>query len=218
MAEKLDTTADRLAAFRAAVGTDETALAATRAAKREEEDKDEERDDEADEERAEDVSTEDQAEARAEDDEDKDERDGDDEDDKSEERAEGDDDEDEDEDEDKGERAAPTQADIRRLVQEGIRADRERARTITELAARAGLPKFGKRHAEGETSVKAFRGLLLDKLIERQAKRSPALVAATATQGVSDKREVPAGKSRVQREMEEAEAHFGRLAAMRRGK
>lgn len=115
-----------------------------------------------------------------------DERDGDDD-------AEGDEDRDDDEDED-GERAAPTpgkrkaltEAEVRKAAQAAVRADRVRGAKIREIAAQFGFPKLGERHANGETSVRAFKDLVLERLAARQAKRGSTTFAAASTAGVGE--------------------------------
>ncbi|GJD67267.1 hypothetical protein MMMDOFMJ_0181 [Methylobacterium gnaphalii] len=162
------------------------ARAAARAAKRageDESDEDEdERDEEQDEERDGDDADNDESTSD-------DERDGDDD---SEDDVERDSDEDEDDDE--AERSAPapskrknlTAAEVREAAQEAVRADRARCSEIRSIAAKFGLPKFGERHAAQDTSVRAFKELVLEKLAARQAQRGTTTFAAASTAGVGE--------------------------------
>ena len=101
---------------------------------------------------------------------------------------------DDDEDGDEGERAAPkgnkrkavTPAEVRKAAQEAVRADRVRGAKIREIAAQFGLPKLGERHANGETSVRAFKDIVLERLASRQSKRGTTTFAAAATAGVGE--------------------------------
>ncbi|SDA12915.1 phage prohead protease, HK97 family [Methylobacterium sp. UNC378MF] len=117
-----------------------------------------------------------------------DERDGDD-------HAEDDEDRDgDDEDDGEGERAAPkpakrkalTPAEVRRAAEAAVRADRVRGAKIREIAKQFGFPNLGERHANGETSVRAFKDLVLERLAARQAKRSSTTFAAASTAGVGE--------------------------------
>jgi hypothetical protein len=66
----------------------------------------------------------------------------------------------------------PTQADIdaqvRRAVEEASRAERTRIDTIRTLATKVGLPSFADAHVRTDTSVDAFRVLLIDEVAEQQ--------------------------------------------------
>lgn len=162
--------------------------AAARAARDDESDADEEADgdEERDEDQDEECDGDDAEDGDAGSD---DERDGDDD-------AEGDEDRDDGDDEDdgEGERAAPkpakrkalTQAEVRKAAEAAVRADRVRGAKIRELAKQFGFPNLGERHANGETSVRDFKDLVLEKLASRQAKRGSTTFGAAATAGIGE--------------------------------
>ena len=82
--------------------------------------------------------------------------------------------------------AAVTAAEVRKAAQDAVRADRVRGSAIRAIAAQFGFPRFGERHANGETTVRAFKDLVLDKLAARQAKRGSTTFAAASTAGVGE--------------------------------
>ena len=140
-----------------------------------------------------------------------DERDGDDD-------AGDDEDRDDDKDED-GERAAPapakrkalTEAEVRKAAQAAVRADRVRGAKIREIAAQFGFPKLGERHANGETSVRAFKDLVLERLAERQTKRGSTTFAAASTAGVGEEYRGAAPPARdIEKGASEARALLGK--------
>lgn len=181
---ELEAEKKRLAAARSAAAR----KAAARAAREDESDTDEdadgdaERDEEMDEERDGDDGEDGDAGSD-------DERDGDDD-------AEDDEDRDGDDDEDDGdgERAAPkpakrkalTAAEVRKAAEVAVRADRVRGAKIREIAKQFGFPNLGERHANGETSVRAFKDLVLERLAERQKKRGNTTFAAASAAGVGE--------------------------------
>lgn len=120
-----------------------------------------------------------------------DERDGDDDAEDDEDRDDGDDDAEDDKD---GECAAPkpgkrkalTEAEVRKAAEAAVRADRVRGAKIREIAKQFGFPNLGERHANGETSVRAFKDLVLERLAARQAKRGTTTFAAASTAGVGE--------------------------------
>jgi phage head maturation protease len=170
---------------RAAVKTaeqeaEEKRLAALRASKREDEKKDEDKDEDADDER--DADDMDADEENASDDSDS----GKDKDADEENAADDDDDADDDSDNhDDGQsddkRKVMTPAEVRKAAEAAVRADRIRGAEIREIAARFGFPKLGEKHANGETSVRKFKDIVLDKLAARQAKRGSTTFAASGS-------------------------------------
>ena len=106
-----------------------------------------------------------------------DERDGDDEkkdgDDESDDKRDDDTDgEDEADDEDE-KRAAPTPQSVRAAAQAAVKAERERSAEITAIAERAGLSKLGRKHIDKGTSVRAFKNVLLERMLDKQGKDAP---------------------------------------------
>lgn len=65
---------------------------------------------------------------------------------------------------------APVDPNAARIVQDAVRAERERTTGIEALAERAGFATFGREHIRSGTSLESFRGLLLDQMVssERQ--------------------------------------------------
>lgn len=57
---------------------------------------------------------------------------------------------------------------VQSAVEQGVRAERERSNAIEELAARSGFADFGRQHARSGTSFDAFRGLLLDHMVNNE--------------------------------------------------
>lgn len=129
-------------------------------------------------------------------DEDKDDKDGDKDDDRdddvddtmddSEKDDDGDDDarsteDDDDEGEDK--RASVT-ADVKRAAEAAVKAERIRIAKITEIARSFGMPKLGERHAGRDTSVRAFKDIVMARLLDQQQKRGAATFAAAGTQEI----------------------------------
>lgn len=167
----------------------EERAAARRAATRGDDEEDEDRSEEEDEEREED-SDEDRdgdEDGDAENERDADDTDSDDED------RDGDDDEDGDEGDraastasGRGKRKSVTAAEVREAAQAAVRADRVRCSEIRDLADRFGFPKLGERHAAADTTVRAFKEIVLEKLAARQAKRGTTTFASAATAGVGE--------------------------------
>jgi len=64
-------------------------------------------------------------------------------------------------------------AEVRKLVEDAVRRgvtdERERIATIQDLSVRAGSPELGVEHIRLGTSVKKFRGLMLDRLVDQRA-------------------------------------------------
>ena len=179
------------------------AAAATRAAAKrdadEDEDKDEERDaddedkDERDGEEADEGRDADDKDEKDGDDEDGDERDGDDADEENE-AEDGDEDGKRGAGKTGGKRAATmTPADVRKAAEKAVRADRERGAGIREIAARFGFPKLGEKHANGETSVRAFKDLVLERLAKRQEQRGDTTFAASGSRDADRGFEAGAG-------------------------
>lgn len=183
------TPAEELAALRA----ENVRLTGLVAAKRDDDtkkDKDKEDDEDEDERDAMDADGEnagDEGEERAED-EDGEERD-----------ADADDDEDDDEDKKKKDdrsaatpaRRTLTVAEVRKAAQEAVRKDRVRGADIRKVAAQFGYPKLGEKHANGETSVREFKDLVLERLAARQAKAGSTTFAAS---GAREHDEEPTGR------------------------
>lgn len=156
--------------------------AAARAGKRDDDEDDKDKEDESGDER----------DGDDEDDKSKDERDGDgaddedgDEDDKSKDERDGDDPDEEDDAEDEDEKRAAagkrkdlSAADVRKAAEKAVRADRLRGAKIREIGAQFGFPKLAERHANGETSVRDFKDLVLERLAARQKKSGSTLSAA----------------------------------------
>ncbi len=111
-------------------------------------------------------------------------------------------------------RNALTPAQVRKAAEAAVRADRRRGSEIREIAAQFGFPKLGERHANGETSVRAFKDLVLERLAKRQEKRGNTTFAATDDADVTrgSARGAERGPGKQQREMAEGEAHWGRVA------
>ncbi len=216
MASKVKAPAKRKAELSAAEQeAEKKRLAELRAAKRDDKDgKKDDDDDGADEERDEDE--EDGADEEREGDESDTKDDVDDDD------GEGDKDEDDDDD---GKRVAPavaaksgvlSAADIRKAAEAAVRADRIRGAKIREIAAQFGFPKLGERHANGETSVRAFKDFVLERLAERQKKRGNTTFAAAGTPEVDDGpmggRQAPTAQAR---EMEKGAAEARALLGIK---
>jgi hypothetical protein len=217
MASKVKAPAKRKAELSAAEQeAEKKRLAELRAAKRDDDKDDKKDDDGADDERDEDTE-EDDADA---------ERDGD----ESDTKDDADDDDgeggkNEDDDDDDGKRAAPavsaksgglSAADIRKAAEAAVRADRIRGAKIREIAAQFGFPKLGERHANGETSVRAFKDFVLERLAERQKKRGNTTFAAAGTPEVDDGpmgvRQAPTAQAR---EMEKGAAEARALLGIK---
>jgi hypothetical protein len=106
-------------------------------------------------------------------------------------------DDDDDDEKDEGERSAPaakpgkratlTAAEVRKAAEDAVRKDRVRGAEIRKIAEQFGYPKLGERHASGETSVRAFKDLVMERLAERQKKRGNTTFAATSARELDDK-------------------------------
>ena len=83
-------------------------------------------------------------------------------------------------------RKGRTATEVRKAAEAAVRADRLRGAKIREIAAQFGLPKLGERHAADETSVRAFKDLVLTRLADRQRKRGDTTFAATGTSEVDE--------------------------------
>ncbi len=117
-----------------------------------------------------------------------------------------------------GKRKALTEAEVRKAAEAAVRADRVRGSKIREIAAQFGYPKLGERHANGETSVRAFKDLVLERLAERQKKRGNTTFAATGTPEADEARGVraqggPAHARDYDKGADEARALLGKKAA-----
>lgn len=91
-----------------------------------------------------------------------------------------------DDDEEDGKRAALS-ASAKRVADAAVKADRARAAEIRTLAARAGLPKFGEKHANADTSVRKFRDLMFDRMLDKQTKASNSQVSAPGERSLDPK-------------------------------
>jgi hypothetical protein len=180
--------------------TDETEkkrLAALRAAKRDDDNKDDESDDDRDDDVDEKMDG-DETDSDKEKDTD-DERDDD-----TSDTAEGDDEDKKDEDE------RATAASAKRAADLAIKQERQRIAEITDVARQAGLSKLGERHIGKGTSVRAFRDLVLQRMLEKQAKGAPAAVGVTGERTLDTKHAQVRGSE--QRQMAEGEEHWRRVA------
>ena len=121
-------------------------------------------------------------------------------------------DEDPDKDGDKG--RAPSAAAVQRAAAAAVRAERVRIAKITEMAERASLPKLGKRHLGLDTSAERFGEIVLERLLERQAKRGNPTVSAAAGREVGDAPRNGAAdqQSRFDKGASEARALLGKKA------
>lgn len=116
---------------------------------------------------------------------------------------------DEDGEDDGDKRAAPSKADVRKAADEAVKRERERSATITELADKAGVPKLGARHLAKGTSVRAFRDLLLTRMLEKQGADGNAALGSTGERSLDPgARRAPRGPNAEQREMSEGTAHW----------
>ncbi|WP_336801799.1 prohead protease/major capsid protein fusion protein [Kaistia sp. MMO-174] len=64
--------------------------------------------------------------------------------------------------------SADVDAQIRRAVEDAARAERTRIDTIRTLAAKVGRPDFADAHVRTDTTVEAFRVLLIDEIADQQ--------------------------------------------------
>ena len=83
--------------------------------------------------------------------------------------------------------AAVTAADVRKAAEAAVRADRIRGAEIRKIASQFGLPKLGERHANGETSVRTFKDLVLERLAKRQEQRGNTTFAAAGIRELDER-------------------------------
>lgn len=66
--------------------------------------------------------------------------------------------------------APPVNTDPQAVADAAVRAERERSNTIEELATRSGFADFGREHVRSGTPLVAFRGLLLDHMVNNESR------------------------------------------------
>lgn len=64
----------------------------------------------------------------------------------------------------------PVNTDPQAVADAAVRAERERSNAIEELATRSGFADFGREHVRSGTPLVAFRGLLLDHMVNNESR------------------------------------------------
>jgi phage major head subunit gpT-like protein len=82
--------------------------------------------------------------------------------------------------------AGASAEEIRTAAETAVRAERNRTATIRSLAEKAGARELGETHAGQDTSVEAFRSLLLDHLVTEEGARGLQTSHIPARVGESD--------------------------------
>lgn len=157
-------------------------LAALRAAKRDDKDAkkdDEESDDERDEEDADEENDASDSDTATEED--------------ADEESAADDADDADDKDDKKDNKRAAKRTPAEIAADAVAAERTRAAQIRELATRAGLPNFGNKHVTAGTSVRKFRDLMFDRMLDKQKRAGSATVSAARVEDL-DKKPVAGGK------------------------
>ena len=92
----------------------------------------------------------------------------------SDDERDGDDADEEDDCEDEDDkRAAPSSKSVRAAAEAAVKKERERSAEITAIAERANLPKLGRKHIDKGTTVRAFKTILLERMLAKQEKDAP---------------------------------------------
>ncbi len=120
-------------------------------------------------------------------------------------------DEEDDADEEDDKRSAASSKSARAAANAAVKAERERSAEITALAERAGLPKLGRKHIDKGTSARAFKAIVLERMLDQQARGGKATIGTTGARELGDERSSTA-PNKEQREIENGAAHWRKVA------